>query len=81
MTYANAGHNFPILLRNNEATMILKAVGNRLGSTDSSDYQSHSIQLQKGDLLSFFKYWLSQSFQFNNYSQNELFQKILVRLP
>jgi serine phosphatase RsbU (regulator of sigma subunit) len=50
ITYANAGHNFPYLLRANEfATMMIR--GNRLGDVRESQYESKTIDLAPGDVL------------------------------
>lgn len=50
ITYANAGHNFPYLLRGNEfATMMIR--GNRLGDVRESQYEAKTIDLTPGDVL------------------------------
>ena len=50
ITYANAGHNFPYLLRGNEfATMMIR--GNRLGDVRESQYEAKTIELAPGDVL------------------------------
>jgi serine phosphatase RsbU (regulator of sigma subunit) len=50
ITYANAGHNFPYLLRGNEfATMMIR--GNRLGDVRESQYEAKTIELSPGDVL------------------------------
>lgn len=50
ITYANAGHNFPYLLRGNEfATMMIR--GNRLGDVRESQYEAKTIELTPGDVL------------------------------
>lgn len=50
ITYANAGHNFPYLLRGNEfATMMIR--GNRLGDVRESQYEAKTIDVAPGDVL------------------------------
>jgi phosphoserine phosphatase RsbU/P len=50
ITYANAGHNFPYLLRGNEfATMMIR--GNRLGDVRESQYEAKTVELAPGDVL------------------------------
>ncbi|MEZ4360497.1 MAG: SpoIIE family protein phosphatase [Kofleriaceae bacterium] len=50
ITYANAGHNFPYLLRGNEfATMMIR--GNRLGDVRESQYEAKTVDLTPGDVL------------------------------
>ena len=51
MTYANAGHNFPFIIRNAKP-MGLVARGARLG--DGSTTEQKHIQLEKDDLLVFY---------------------------
>ena len=58
MTFANAGHNFPILVRRNPEgkaeARALVARGNRLGDVRTSRYQQHEAPVQVGDVLVLF---------------------------
>jgi phosphoserine phosphatase RsbU/P len=50
ITYANAGHNFPYLLRGNEfSTLMIR--GNRLGDVRESQYEAKTVELTPGDVL------------------------------
>lgn len=54
ITYANAGHNFPYLFRQNEGrgefgSLMIR--GNRLGDLKESKYESKTTKLAPGDLL------------------------------
>jgi serine phosphatase RsbU (regulator of sigma subunit) len=54
LTYANAGHNPPFLLRQSEEGWRhgrLRARGNRLGDADGYSFVEHTIQTQPGDFL------------------------------
>ncbi|RCS59506.1 SpoIIE family protein phosphatase [Parvibium lacunae] len=54
--YANAGHNFPYWLRNNDNTpLMLDTEGEApLGLDNQPTYQIHSVRLQAGDKLFFY---------------------------
>ena len=54
ITYANAGHNFPYLFRQNEGrgefgSLMIR--GNRLGDLKESKYEAKTTQLAPGDML------------------------------
>ena len=49
--YANAGHNYPILLRANGEIQLVRGAGLVMGLFGSVAYQSHSVHLGTGDLL------------------------------
>jgi serine phosphatase RsbU (regulator of sigma subunit) len=54
LTYANAGHNPPFLLRQSEEGWRhghLRARGNRLGDADGYSFVEHTIQTQPGDFM------------------------------
>jgi serine phosphatase RsbU (regulator of sigma subunit) len=50
LTYANAGHNFPYIVRDG-ALSVLTARGNRLGDQVESHYPAQTARLCAGDLL------------------------------
>lgn len=52
--YTNAGHNYPILWRNNGTYILLKEGGIVLGIINSYKYQSKRITLRSGDTLIFY---------------------------
>jgi sigma-B regulation protein RsbU (phosphoserine phosphatase) len=54
LTYVNAGHNSPILLRTNGAVERLEAGGVPLGILDETTYVSRDTTLQAGDWLAAF---------------------------
>lgn len=55
LTYSNAGHNYPILLRANGTVERLAAGGGIvLGLLPSARYELNHVQLQKGDLLALY---------------------------
>ncbi len=51
LTYANGGHNPPLLLREDGESCLLKAPGIALGVLPQIDLQSQSVQINKGDSL------------------------------
>ncbi|HLJ77456.1 MAG TPA: PP2C family protein-serine/threonine phosphatase [Acidobacteriaceae bacterium] len=54
LTYINAGHNSPILLRASGAVERLQAGGMPLGVMDQAPYQSAAVTLQPGDWVAAF---------------------------
>ncbi len=55
MTYVNAGHNFPYLLRPDSGTMIeLEASGLPLGMLDEVAYESKQLSLHRNDILALY---------------------------
>jgi len=57
MTYANAGHNAPILLRRQDEGWRhgrLRARGNRLGDADGYTFVEHTVDTNPGDLICFY---------------------------
>jgi sigma-B regulation protein RsbU (phosphoserine phosphatase) len=55
LTYCNAGHNPPLVLRSQkrptDAPVLLKPTGAAIGLVEEADFGEDSLDLQKGDLL------------------------------
>ncbi|HSQ94040.1 MAG TPA: SpoIIE family protein phosphatase, partial [Methanoregula sp.] len=51
LTYVNAGHNPPLLLRNDGALLELEPTGPVIGLVDDPQYEERSVSLNRGDLL------------------------------
>lgn len=51
LTYARAGHPYPILIRQNEPIQQLEVRGSLLGVFEQAEYLEESVQLQAGDKL------------------------------
>jgi serine phosphatase RsbU (regulator of sigma subunit) len=51
LSYANAGHNYPVLVRPKGGVEMLTATGLPLGIVGSSEYETHRVQLEVGDTL------------------------------
>jgi len=51
LTYARAGHPYPVLLRRQEQPQQLEIRGSLLGIFEDSEYEQETIQLQRGDKL------------------------------
>jgi sigma-B regulation protein RsbU (phosphoserine phosphatase) len=51
MTFANAGHNYPVVGRYGGGDLLLDRGGLVLGIMEAVDYEENSIQLQTGDRL------------------------------
>ncbi len=54
LTYANAGHNHPVLIRRNGQIEYLTAEGMIMGLLPSVTYQSKETSLESGDLLALY---------------------------
>ena len=51
LTYARAGHPYPVLIRPNEPLRQLQSQGSLLGIFENAEYQQRTVQLQPGDKL------------------------------
>ncbi len=51
LQYANAGHNFPILVRRNGQTEVLTSTGPALGVVPDLDHETTGVELHEGDCL------------------------------
>ena len=51
LTYVNAGHNFPVVLRENGDMIVMEKGGLILGVLPDAEYEQDTIQLQSNDLL------------------------------
>lgn len=52
--YANAGHNYPLIVRKDGSYETLKGNGMVLGIIESSNYEAHEAKLELGDTLALF---------------------------
>ncbi|MEW6050139.1 MAG: PP2C family protein-serine/threonine phosphatase [Candidatus Zixiibacteriota bacterium] len=59
--FANAGHNYPVLVRENGQIELLEAGGPIIGAFSFVSYTSASVQLRPKDLLFFFTDGLSEA--------------------
>jgi sigma-B regulation protein RsbU (phosphoserine phosphatase) len=51
MTFSNAGHNFPVVIRRDCEPMFLERGGTVLGIVDGAAYEEEGLSLRAGDLL------------------------------
>jgi serine phosphatase RsbU (regulator of sigma subunit)/DNA-binding transcriptional regulator YhcF (GntR family) len=54
LEYANAGHDFPFLVRRNGEVTQLKSTGPALGVVEDADHEIVSVQIQEGDCILLF---------------------------
>jgi sigma-B regulation protein RsbU (phosphoserine phosphatase) len=54
LQYANAGHNYPLLIRTDGAVLGLAGHGMVMGILDDVEYQAYEIVLEHGDMLAIF---------------------------
>lgn len=59
--FANAGHNYPLLVRSNGNIELLETGGPVIGAFPNIEYESGSVQLQPNDLLFFYTDGLSEA--------------------
>ncbi|MCP4710587.1 MAG: serine/threonine-protein phosphatase, partial [Planctomycetes bacterium] len=60
MDYVNAGHNYPIVVRSDGTSQVLKTGGLVLGVIGSAPFEQGSIQLLPGDVLTIYTDGLSE---------------------
>jgi serine phosphatase RsbU (regulator of sigma subunit) len=81
LTFSNAGHNFPFLVRKENGKVGVRGLvarGNRLGDVEDSRYMEHKIRIQSGDLIALYTDGLTE-YRNNNgdeYSERR-FRRIL----
>ncbi len=63
MSYCNAGHNPPLLIRKNGTVEQLKGGGMILGIFSGAEYEDHHIKLEEGDLLALFSDGVTEACQ------------------
>ena len=51
LTYARAGHPYPVLIKKNQPPKQLKIHGGLLGVFEQSDFEQETIQLEQGDKI------------------------------
>ncbi|MEW5797126.1 MAG: PP2C family protein-serine/threonine phosphatase, partial [Candidatus Zixiibacteriota bacterium] len=61
MKYANAGHNYPLLVRSDGSVELLDIGGPVIGAFPDIRYESASVRLQRDDVLFFFTDGLSEA--------------------
>ncbi len=54
LTFSNAGHNYPVLMRRGGEQLTLECGGTVLGILESTEYEEETVTLQKGDRLVFY---------------------------
>ncbi len=54
LRYANAGHNFPIIVRPGQKMQTLVASGDRLGNNAGKTFEKHEVPLTGGEFLFFY---------------------------
>jgi phosphoserine phosphatase RsbU/P len=72
LTFARAGHPYPILLRPGHAPQQLQTRGSLLGVFDNAEFVQHTVQLQTGDRL--LLYSDGAEFLIGNNNNGETFQ-------
>jgi len=77
--YANAGHNYPILVRSDGSMELLKEGGAIIGALPHMEYMSCDIQLQPQDILFFFTDGLSEAMntEENEYGEERIRNMVL----
>ncbi|AUX27162.1 hypothetical protein SOCEGT47_077420 [Sorangium cellulosum] len=85
LTFANAGHPFPYLVRNG-AVRQLASQGSPLGAASSAEYASSTVQLERSDALLWFTDGVTEcesaaSEQFGERRLRALFQSVATYTP
>ena len=74
LTYVNAGHDHPLLIRENAETTELEATGLLLAVVEDTEYEVEQVNLQKGDLFIFFTDGITEAM--NNQKQEYGLEKL-----
>ncbi|MDH4223038.1 MAG: SpoIIE family protein phosphatase, partial [candidate division Zixibacteria bacterium] len=69
LSYCNAGHNYPIVIRKNQSVEFLKTGGLILGAFPEAIYQREEIFFESGDLIFFYSDGLTDNLN----EKNEMF--------
>ena len=69
--FANAGHNYPVLVRANGEVELLQEGGPVIGAFPFIEYASSSVQLRPDDILFFFTDGLSEAMDVNDVEYGE----------
>ncbi len=62
LSYCNAGHNYPIVIRRNQKVEFLKAGGLILGAFPEATYQMDQVEFEPEDLVFFYSDGLTENF-------------------
>jgi len=71
LTYSNAGHNWPYLIRRNGANSLLKAGGVALSFLPNAEYEQESVVLSPGDLCVLYSDGLTEAMNANDEEYGE----------
>lgn len=71
LQYANAGHNFPIILKNSGGVEILKTTGPALGIMLDSVYEERQTVLEENDIMILFTDGLPETMNSKNHQFSE----------
>ncbi len=69
--YANAGHNYPVLVRHDGSTVLLKTGGPIIGALPGMQYEFEEVQLQPHDVLFLFTDGVSEAMDENEHEYTE----------
>ncbi|HEX2897411.1 MAG TPA: SpoIIE family protein phosphatase [candidate division Zixibacteria bacterium] len=79
MTYINAGHNPPLIAKNDGSCKYLNPSGTMIGAFDFSDWQSEKAEFVPGDLLFVFTDGVSEATNKENQYGEERMQDVIVK--
>jgi sigma-B regulation protein RsbU (phosphoserine phosphatase) len=82
MTFSNAGHNFPVVIRRNCDPVFLECGGTVLGIADGAAYEEERLSLRTGDLVVLYTDGISEAMNRDGelYSDARLYD-LVQRLP
>jgi sigma-B regulation protein RsbU (phosphoserine phosphatase) len=79
LEYANAGHNYPVIIRKNGSKELLITTGPALGITTDEDYFTEEINVQPGDNVLFYTDGLTEAMNDSEeeYGEQRLYDMLL----
>ncbi len=78
MTYVNAGHNSPVLVRADGRRETLTEGGTIIGAFPASDYKEHVVEIRPGDALLIFSDGVSETWPHPDLAERKMAEMVIA---